>query len=257
MSARMKALLGGAGTIAVLAAIILGLWAFTSPKSPTVPTITVSPQQRSQQAFKDGQAALSKDQTSTAAELFQNAVTIDPNNTAAKDALAALKNGGSSSSGSTTTQSPGSSSTATKTPVAAASLAWTQKLDIGKLLPKSFADYILGSIDTVGADSVVTGSPAKKGATVTSIVWAVHDRATAAGASAFISKVSKTLYTHDAATIKVNDVSAYFGTDGKQFATVSFVRGRYVFEVVITSTQAPVNEKTFAGQTAAAFATAP
>ena len=255
MNARMKALLGGGATVGVLAVVILGLWAFTSPKKPTVPTITLaSPESRSLQAFKDGQAALSKEQTGTAAELFQSAVTIDPNNTAAKDALAALKNG------SLTTGPGGSASTPApkKTPPAVVpDSVWTQKLAIAKLLPTTYPEYTLSGVNRVGSDAVVTGSPSTEGATVTSVVWAVHDSGTAAGAAAFIKKVSKTLYTHNAKSITVNGVPAYFGTDARQFATVSYVRGRYVFEVVITTTASPSNEQAFAQLTAAAFATSP
>jgi hypothetical protein len=254
MSGRTKALLGGAATVVVLVAVILGLWAFTSPKKPTAPTITFSPQQRSQQALKDGNDALSKEQTGTAIELFQSAITIDPSNTAAKVALENAKSGKPS-----TTTDTGGSTTTTKptTTTVAPSGVWETDLDVAKLLPKAYPDYLIGSVDKAGSVAVVAANPSKRGATVTSITWTVLDQGTDAKAANFITKTSKTQYGHDASTVRVNDVDAYFGTDGRQLATVAFTRGRYVFELLIASSQAPLKEKAFVQKAAAAFATAP
>lgn len=258
MKARTRALLGSAATVVVIAAVILGLWAFGSARKPSAPTIVLSPQQRSQQALKDGLSALSREQTGTATELLQNALTIDPNNTAAKEALAKLKSGSTSSgSSSSSSSSAKTSSTTTKTQSTAPAATWETALNIAKLLPTTYPDYSLGTVTKVGSDAVVSGDPAKQGAVVTKILWTVHDRGSDAKASDFIKQVSKTAYAHNGTTIDVNDVSAYFGTDGAQGATVAYVRGRYVFQVEITTTQPPADEQTFAQQAADAFPTSP
>jgi len=260
MKPRTKALLGSAATVVVIALVIIALWAFGSPRKTTPPTIMLSPQQRSQQALDQGLAALSKEQTGTAIELFESAITMNPDNAAAKDALAKAKSGTSStSSGSSTSgsSSTGKSNTATKTvPVAPAS-TWEGKLDLAKLVPRSYPDESFGGVSKSESDIVVTGSPSKQGATVTKISWAVHDRATDAAAADFIKKVSKSLYAHDAASLTINGTPAYFGTDGKLFATVVFTRGRYVFEVVVTTTEPPADVQAFAQGAAAAFPSAP
>ena len=255
MTSRTKALLGGAATVVVLAAVILGLWAFGSPKK-NVPTITLSAQQRSAQALKDGRAALSKEQTQTAIQLFQTALTIDPGNTEAQSALNDVNSGKSASTNTGSSSTTKRSSTTTKTP--APPSVWTGDVDVSGLLPTAFPNYIVGATQAGDTEAAVSASPSKPGATVTSIVWTVHDRGSATKAKEFVTKVSKVVYPQDNATVVVNDVTnAFFGTDGKQFATISFVRGRYVFELVITSSKTPSAEKTFATQAAAAFATSP
>ena len=261
MKPRTKALLGSAATVVVIALVIIALWAFGSPRKTTPPTIMLSPQQRSQQALDQGLAALSKEQTGTAIELFQSAITMNPDNAAAKDALAKAKSGTSSNSnsGSSTTgsSSTGGSSTTTKTAPVAPASTWEGKLDLAKLVPRAYPDESLGGVSKSESDIVVTGSPSKQGATVTKIAWAVHDRGTDVAAADFIKNVSKSVYGHDPASLTINGTPAYFGTDGRQFATVAFTRGRYVFEVVVTTTQPPADVQAFAQGAAAAFPSAP
>ena len=138
MTSRTKALLGGAATVVVLAAVILGLWAFGSPKK-NVPTITLSAQQRSAQALKDGRAALSKEQTQTAIQLFQTALTIDPGNTEAQSALNDVNSGKSASTNTGSSSTTKGSSTTTKTP--APPSVWTGDVDVSGLLPTAFPTF--------------------------------------------------------------------------------------------------------------------
>jgi hypothetical protein len=254
MNARTKALLGSAATVVVIAAVILGLWAFGSARRPVAPTITVSPQQRSQQALRDGLAALSKEETGTAEELFQSAVRIDPENTAAQDALTKLRSG---TSAAATNRPPAASNAATNPAPAASSDTWEKQLDVATLLPRSYPAFALGSVSKVGADAVITGSPTNSSTGITRIAWAVHDRESDVAAADFIAKTSKSVYTHDPMTIVVNGTPAYFATDGKQFATVVYTRGRYVFELVITTSEAPATERKAAEAAAAAFKSKP
>jgi hypothetical protein len=256
MNPRIKTILAGAATVVVLAGVIVGLWAFTSPKKPTKPpTIQLSAAQQSQQAYQQGMSALSSEETSTAVALFRKAVTLDPTNT---DAKTALDNSTQATPQTSTKPSQGSATKPASTPVPVPNPnVWTQKLDIKTLLPKSFPDYALGTIDAAGSDAVVAGSPTKPNAPVTSIVWSLHDRTTTADAATFVTKVSKSLYPHNATKVTVNGVPGYFGTDGVRFATLTFTRGRYVFEVVMSSTTPPAGTQGLAEQAAAAFATAP
>lgn len=258
MDDRRKAWLGSAATVVVIAAVILALWAFGSPRKqqPVPPTIALSAQQRSQQALNDGLAALSKDQTGTAIELLQSAVTINPDNTAARNELAKLTGGTSPASSSTTT--PGKPSTSpTKTVVIAPAATWEEALNVRQLLPGHFAGYALGTTSRVGIDAVVAGSPTKPDSTVTRITWAVHDRGSDSKAVDFVNNTSKSLYKNDPATVVINGVPAYFATDGRQYATAVYTRGRYVFEVIVVTTQSPAKESSVAQSAAAAFVTNP
>ena len=86
-----------------------------------------------------------------------------------------------------------------------------------------------------GGDVTRSGAPRGLTDPVRTISWAVHDRKTAAAAKRFITATSKRAFSHNAATVVIANHSGYFGTDGTQFATVSFVRGRYVFEVLASA----------------------
>ena len=76
-------------------------------------------------------------------------------------------------------------------------------------------------------------------------------------AQKFLDGVSKGLYSKDPAVVTVRGVTGYFGTDGTRFATVAFRRGRYVFEVIVTSSGPPADAKALAEKAAAAFPAAP
>jgi hypothetical protein len=257
MSTKTKLLLGAGAGLVVLA-VVLGVWAFGAQNRPTASTLSVSPETRSKQAYEAGLMALSKEQTASAVELFQSAITINPDSDDAKTALAKLNSGASSSSGTSTTASSGGQSSIAPKPAPVAPIGpWDKKLDMSELVPATYTDYLLGSVDQSDSEVSLSGVPTKDGATVTNVIWVVHDRGTAARASDFIKTISRTIYKHDVSQVKVHDISAYFGTNGKELATVSFARGRYVFEVVITSTREPGKEQAFAQRAAAAFGTAP
>jgi hypothetical protein len=251
VSPRVRLVVNGLVTVVILGLVIFGLWAFTAPKNQTTtPSIQLSPSQLSDRAYQDGLAALSKDETGTALAYFQKALDLDPKNTAAQKALADAKKPSATggSGGSNSSSSPSN-------PVAPAS-AWTKTLKLKSLLPTSFPDYIMGNVETGSKTSAdISASAAKPTARVTPIVWTVLDEGSTSKASGFLKSTSKRVYSKDAAQVKVNDVTAYFGTRSP-IGCVAFTRGRYVFEVLITST-AVAADKNVAVQAAAAFPVSP
>jgi hypothetical protein len=253
MSPRVRTLVTTGATILILALVIFGLWAFTAPKNQTAttpPTIKLSPAQESQQAYQDGNKAISNNQTDTAISDYEKAVALDPTNTEAQTALDTAKKSTSASGnngGSSTTKKP-------VTPPPAG--AWDGKVAVVKVLPTAFTDYDLGKPETGPTTADVSATPKRPGAAATTIVWTVLDQGTNAKADAFVADVTKKLYTKDPAQVAVNDVTAYFGTDGADFASIAFVRGRYVFEVIVTS-QSPAGAKEIAQQAATAFPAKP
>ena len=252
MSPRAKVLLNGAVTVVALALIIVGLWAFTSPrKTPEVPVAAkLSPAQKSAQFYREGIDALSAEQTSTAIALLEKALAADPSNTDAKKALDGAKKPAAEgdSSAEPSTEEVEASAPASE---------WTKKLALKSLLPTAFPGYLMGGVEQGGpSDANVSAVAVQASAPVANVLWTVHDRETASKANAFVASVSKKLYTKDTAQVRVNDVTAYFGTDGKRLATVAYVRGRYVFEVIVTA-QAPASAREFASRAAAGFSVNP
>jgi hypothetical protein len=251
MGPRARVLLNGAVTVVALALIIVGLWAFTSPKKTpeVVPTVQLSPAQQSAQAYSEGIKALSAEQTGTAVTLMEKALKIDPTNSDAKKALDRLKK-------LTPVDSPSTPRTV-PSKVTAAPGVWSKKLALKSLLPTAFPGYSVGGAEQGGpSDANVSATSDQAGSPVANILWTVHDLATSSKANAFLASVSKKLYSKNAAQVRVNDVTAYFGTDGRRFATVAYVRGRYAFEVVVTA-DAPAGARGSASAAAAAFATNP
>jgi hypothetical protein len=253
MSPRARVLLNGAVTVVALALIIVGLWAFTSPKkSSEVPAAAkLNSAQQSAQFYQDGLRALSAEQTGTAVALFEKALKTDPSNTAAKKALEGAKKPVAADDG------PAVASSAEEAEKIAPAGIWVTKLPLKSLLPTAFAGYSVGGPEQGGpSDANVSATPDHANSPITSVLWTVHDCETSSKASAFLTSVSKKLYSKKTAQVRVNDVTAYFGTDGGHFATVAYVRGRYVFELVVSAEQ-PESVRALAQGAAEAFPDSP
>ena len=107
--------------------------------------------------------------------------------------------------------------------------------DLAGLLPRFVDGYALGQKSALGDDATVSGTANGSDLIGSRAQWSVHYRKTDRAAKSFVDKVSKSLYPKNAKTLQIDGSTAYFGTDGTRFATVVYVRGRYVFEVVLTS----------------------
>lgn len=268
MTNRTKAILGTAATVVVLAGVIFGLSAISSPKKGQVtpPTIQYSATTQSQAAYDAGKSALASGDTTAAIADFKKAVELDPNNTAAKQQLTEVSNtqssssssGSSSGSGGSSSSSGSSKSSTSKSSTAVAD--WTSKpvKALNTLLPHSFAGYSMGQQTIQGADGVIPSTPSDPNQPASHIEWSIHDRETATGATKFIATATGKLYPKNSAQTTVNGVPAYFGTDGATFATVIYRRGRFVFQVVLTDPSgSPSGLQSLAQQAANAFPTAP
>lgn len=86
------------------------------------------------------------------------------------------------------------------------------------------------------------------------LVMTVIDMKTSAGARNFITDTSKSAYKIGGTSVDIDGVAGYFGTNGASLATVSYVRGRYVFEILMTSaTGNPIELKDLAVSAAEEF----
>ena len=272
MSPRTKGIIGTIATVLVLSGVFFVGWSLSTSKKPTTPpTIQLSPQALSSQAYTQGMQALSSEDTKTATALFQKAVTLNPANTAAKnmlDQLSKASSSGSSSSSSGSSSGSGSSSTGTKpttttTTKPAVDPFATKVADIRALVPKTFAGYSISPVSAIGGakstNAVVSGTPNSASAKASTVSWEVIDRETAATAQKFLTTNAKALYAHDAADVTVGGYPAYFGTNGTQLASVTVVRGRYVFVTTLTTQPgaAPATLKDLSVSAASAFPQAP
>ena len=130
-------------------------------------------------------------------------------------------------------------------------------IELSKLLPKAMEGFSLGASQVIAPDATLAGEPDASGSGASNVIWAVHDRGSESAAQTFVDGLSKGLYSKDQATVIVRGVSGSFGTDGMRFASVVFRRGRYVFEVIVTSSGPPADAKSLAEKAAAAFPNAP
>jgi hypothetical protein len=221
-------------TVVVLVAVILGVAAF-GPGNSRTPSSVVVPTE-SQQLTQDANKAAASGDATSAATLARKAIGLDPTNQAAKNALDQATKQQAAGAKSSVTGSSSSSSAGKTTPDTGFT---TRVADINLLLPTSFPDYSMGSPVVSGGDTVESGSPSSSAATAQHLVWAVHDRESGSAARTFITKVSKASYPVNGASVTIDGAPGYYGTDGARYATVAYVRGRYVFEVLGSATGNP------------------
>lgn len=167
--------------------------------------------------YRAGLAALASGDTTAAIELLGTAA--DAGNPAARTKLAEVE--------AATPKPP--SVIASDTYVAAVA-------DVSVFLPTDVPGYAMAEVETSTASAIVSAEPNTSGpeGVVSRVVFAVYDKRSAARAAGWVSDFPKA-YAHDAGAVTVGDVSARFGTDGENLASVAFARGRYAFEVVATT----------------------
>ncbi len=126
------------------------------------------------------------------------------------------------------------------------------------MLPTAQAGITLDYPAQFGRDITISGNVVPPSKSISQVSWAVHDLKTTAGAKSFVTKTSKKSFPKNPGTVTVHGTKGYFGTDGTRFATVSFARGRYAFEVLVTvNGVAPKTIKAAAIKAANAFPESP
>lgn len=249
LSPRARWIAGTAGTVVVLAGVILGVSALSAPKSTESATMQLTTTQESELAYQKGLTALRSGDTTAAVEALEKAVLLDPTNEAARQALSRARSTAVASSNPDTNDAAkpdGSSSDPKPKPgpkPEPEDPAFNEPVkDLKGLLPEEAEGFALGSATATEADATVSGTPNNPMTVASRSLWTVHDRKTPDGAAKFVKSVSKSLYAKDSAAPTIDGAKAYFGTDGVRFATVVYVRGRYVFEVVVTSLERSPNQ---------------
>jgi hypothetical protein len=135
--------------------------------------------------------------------------------------------------------------------------AWSKPVsNLATLLPKAVAGYTMGIVEKPKGSAIVPLEPAMPGPVagkVTIVVLTVFDKATVAGALAYVDQFQRA-YPSDLASVTVGTLTGRFGTDGSHLAAVTFSRGRFAFEIIATATRgAPLDIKSIALQAAEAL----
>jgi len=236
-SRRAVALGSTVATVLVLAGVIYGLAAVSSPRDPDdAPVISLADQ--SERLTDQAMDALESGDETAAAALLQKAVSVDPTNSRARDELTRIVESKTPQSEDEDPEPERDNDSQAEEPDFDPDAGFLDPVnDLGALLPSSVEGYELGLVTVVDTDANVPADPTEDGPfdVITRALFSVHDFETAEKAEAFVVSVSRTAFPENAADVTVDGVPAYFGTDGVRFATVSYSRGRYAFEVIITT----------------------
>lgn len=141
----------------------------------------------------------------------------------------------------------------------AASGEWDVSVDdIATLLPAKVDGLSAGSVTKDEFNAVLPFDPVAGGpyaGTMRRVLMSVRYAESAEVAATYRDQVSEVVYSKNPADVTVHGVAGYFGTDGRSLATVSFTRGRFVFEVVVTAAGNPAALKDATLRIASAFPT--
>lgn len=246
-----------AGSVAGLAMLIL-IFAALQTRGPA------EPQSREQSRLLATQAAdaLRSGDETLALALAERALLLDTRNSAAAgvtERVAARRSarkpdGGTGGAREPSRAEPVSAAPEPAEPTKAGDPGFDEPIkDLAVLLPASFEGYSVGTAVALEGEASLSASASGKTGP-NKIVWAVHDTGSRRGAQDFISDTSKKLYGSDARDVRIDEVDAYFGTDGTRFATVVYSRGRHVFEVLVSGTDdAPAGYRDVAMAASKAF----
>lgn len=238
---RKKAIIFGATAAVVLAvgiAIVFGARGSGGETEVPGPVVT---EFDARSFAESATATLASGDTTRAVLLANQALELDPTNKAAKDVLAKVQAAAASDGSS---EGDGNS-TPSKQPTAPAdpNKGFTDAVaDFDALLPVTFEGFDLGSKVVLKPDATVAATPRSGSSGVTRIIWSVHETAGSTEAKKFIARTSKVLYGTDGKAVKIDGVDGYSGTDGTRSATAVYVRGRYVFEVIVTYSGASADD---------------
>jgi hypothetical protein len=227
--------------VIALGAVIFAATALSSPHRAPSNDAAVASVEANALAAQAEQLAASGD-TAGALTAARKALALDPKNAKALALVTQLTKkigsggGANNGSGDGTSTTPGTETTTTPGSGTATDYAGFDKpvSQLRLLLPVAVNGFDKGTYDTQDKDVSVPFSPLTESPAVRLVVFTVHDQGSHAGANAFVDRVSKVAFPNDAAQIAVGGGSAYFGTF-EHLVTVAFVRGRYAYEVTLTS----------------------
>lgn len=223
--------------VLVLAAVIFAVSALSSPDADSGSISVRPPSEQSADMYSQALDKLKSGDETAAVTLLRQALTLDPDNQQAQNELDRIVKNRATADDSDDDDDPADPDPDDPVDPDDDDEFDQEVADLSVLLPDAVEGYEVGMVVVQGPDAQVPADPTDEGPStvVRRALFSVHDRGTAADAQAFVNNVTKTAFTENGAQVTVNGVDAYFGTDGERFATVSYSRGRYVFEVIVTA----------------------
>lgn len=236
---RRRGFLWGFLGVLVLAAVILVGAGLSSPKrSPQRPAASVTGQaDRGNRLYEDAMAALRSGDSTRGVELLRQAASLVPTDVRVRRALATAEASAKVSS----TSAPDGDPAAPRPPSGNASSPATAPpppRDSRALLPPALTEYVLGAVSQDGGELAVSLDPKPRSAVsglVSHGVLAVHTFRDERASSHFVSSVIRASFPRSARDTSVGAIPAYFGTDGRRVAGLSFAWGRFAVDILLTA----------------------
>lgn len=275
LSGRRTELLAGAGMVAVLVAVVFIFSALGSPGDMGGPKDASSPAMEAQKLVIQADEALASGDATLAVTLADKALSLDATNESAvrvkQQAEVVRRTASANDPASNDTPgdptSPGDPAKPGDDPKPEDPAApgepdgppfddaafEAEVADLSVLLPASFSGFLFGDVAVVGTDAQVTGTAQAPSSAARQITWAVHALGSRTAAQSFIDKTSKVLYDKNSESVRIDGTPSYFGTDGTRYATAVYVRGIYVFEVLISGDVDPSKHRQTAINAARVF----
>lgn len=235
----------------ILLATVIGVGAALSAPKRSEPATTedvvaeLGPADQAAGLIDEAREAAASGDTTKALGLLEDALAVDPGNSQASGLKDQLSEDDADPSEQATGQPAPSND------------PFLKAIPVAKLIPAMLQGYSAGIPVSDGKDAVLTADPApstRQDDMVAHAQMSVHDRGSASEATAYTANVTKKLYKVDVTSANVHGAPAYVGTDGGRLAAVVYVRGRYVFEVVLTAEQgSPAGIRTLAVELAKQF----
>ncbi|MBE0477195.1 MAG: tetratricopeptide repeat protein [Coriobacteriia bacterium] len=254
---RNKRLLVLAAAAAALAAVILVASSLSSPQGSGPRSSMSSSESRPGADLRAALDAERAGETTEAIALLRRLLEEDPSHTEARRALARVERTaarrppadlgpGTGGGGGPDAEPPAGGGPGTDPGDPSAEGYDRPREDLGEMLPASVQGYRSTGAESGPADAQVTleprlGTEVFGKVTVASMV--VRDMGSLSGAAAFVAGTGKA-YPNGLSDVKVGVLNGKSGTDGRRLVSVSFARGRFAFEVLLTATSGdPVSYK--------------
>lgn len=110
------------------------------------------------------------------------------------------------------------------------------EIELLAMIPASVAGFEVANTELMDGTALRTFTPLTRGK-IEGLAISAHGRATDALAQQFVETVDMRAFAHDAQTVVLGSLTAYFGTDGQVYATLAWSKGKVAFEVQMMSSR--------------------
>jgi hypothetical protein len=199
--------------------------------------------------YAEAQAALAAGDTKLAAAKLAQVLALDPAYRKAKEQAALIAKGGKPAPDAAPAPSTGTTTTAPVVPSKPGEQPTATVGALGKWTPDTITGFVaakpLSDALTVSREYIPSGDSPAQG-----LVIVAEQFRTADDAKGALAHQVKQAYPKDSATLKINGHDAYFGTDGRRFATIGFTNGAVMIALELTAPKSPEDLRALAEKVA-------